>query len=58
MDELINLEEMPEQLEDNSVLVYSNGVLKQIKMPEFGELLLKVSDGKVAYSYYTKQNKW
>lgn len=58
MNGLKSLETMPEHLEDNDVLIYSNGVLKKIKIPDYGELVLKTNDGKLAHASITEKGKF
>lgn len=58
MNKFKTLEAMPEQLEDNHVLIYSNGILKSIEIPAFGELVLKTNDGKLAYASVTEKGKF
>lgn len=58
MNEFNTLEIMPEQLEDNDVLIYTNGVLKKIKIPDYGELILKTNDGKLAHASITEKKKF
>lgn len=58
MSKFKTLDDMPEQLEDNHVLIYSNGVLKSIEIPAFGELILKTNDGKLAYASVTEKGKF
>lgn len=53
-----SLKAMPEQLEDNHVLIYSNGTLISIEIPAFGELVLKTNDGKLAYASVTEKGKF
>lgn len=58
MSKFKSLESMPEQLEDNHVLIYSNGVLKSIEIPFYGELILKTNEGKLAYASVTEKGKF
>lgn len=58
MSEFKSLEAMPEQLEDNHVLIYSNGILISVEIPTFGELVLKTNDGKLAYASVTEKGKF